>query len=76
MGNSLRFIIWAHRNAESIFGAASNPVVQNGAMLIFNDEKRARVECARLNAHSMNPNVHYSIKRTLGRRGVQTAQAS
>ena len=70
MSNSLRFVIWAHRNAESIFGVASNPVVKNGSILIFDDEKRARVECAYLNARSNYPHVHYSIKRTPARRSA------
>jgi hypothetical protein len=72
MSNSLRFIVWAHRNADSIFGAASNPVVRNGSMLTFDDEKRARVECAHLNARSNN-NLHYSIKRTPVRRSANSS---
>lgn len=71
----MRFVIWAHRNAGSIFGAASNPVVQNGVMLSFDDEKRARAECARLNARSTNPHVHYSIKGAVSREAAQTAPA-
>jgi len=57
-----RFIVWVHRSAESIFGAASNPVNRNGAILCFDDEGRAHEECDRLNAHSSASHVRYSIK--------------
>ena len=61
MGNA-RFIIWAHRSTESIFGAASNPVNRDGAILAFDSESHALEECARLNARSGNSNVRYSVK--------------
>ena len=70
MSDSSRVVIWAHRNAESIFGAASNPVVKNGSMLIFDEEEHARAECAYLNARSNYPHVHYSMKRTAVRRSA------
>jgi len=40
-------------------------------MLTFDDEKRARVECAHLNARS-NSNLHYSIKRLSVRRSAKS----
>jgi hypothetical protein len=67
MANTSQYIIWAHRNAESLFGAATNPVIRNGALLFFEDEGRARDECDQLNARSRNPHVHYSVKHAEGR---------
>ena len=73
MAKTSRYIIWAHRDAHSIFGAATNPVVRNGSLLAFNDKARAHTECDRLNAHMGNPHVRYSIRSaSLGRRS-QTA---
>ena len=73
MAKTSRYIIWAHRDAHSFFGAATNPVVRNGSLLAFNDKARAHTECDRLNAHMGNPHVRYSIKSaSLGRRS-QTA---
>jgi hypothetical protein len=62
MANISRYIIWAHRDAESLFGAATNPVIRNGALLFFGDENHARVECDRLNTYSGSPHVHYSVQ--------------
>ena len=62
MTEKTRYIVWVERSAESIFGAASNPVNRNGAILFFDDEGRARAECDRLNAHSRASHVRYSIK--------------
>jgi hypothetical protein len=62
MTKSPRYIIWAHRDAESIFGAAANPVIRNGLLLAFDNEAGAQIECDRLNARSGNPHVHYSFK--------------
>ena len=62
MTDRTRFIVWAHRSAESVFGAASNPVNRNGAILFFDDEGRARAECDRLNVHTAGSYVRYSIK--------------
>jgi hypothetical protein len=59
MTKSPRYIIWAHRDAESIFGAAANPVIRNGLLLAFDNEAGAR---DRLKARSGNPHVHYSFK--------------
>ena len=74
MANTSRYIIWAHRDADSVFGAATNPVVRNGSLLSFNDKARAHAECDRLNAHSGNPHVRYSIERaSLGRRSQPAA---
>jgi len=67
MANTSRYIIWAHRDAESLFGPATNPVIRNGALLFFGDEIRARVECDRLNTHSGSPHVHYSVQHARGR---------
>ena len=50
MAKASRYIIWAHRDAHSVFGAANNPVVRNGSLLVFNDKARAHAECDRLNA--------------------------
>jgi hypothetical protein len=40
--NVLRFTIWSHRSAESIFAASSSPVNRNGEILSFDNEDRAR----------------------------------
>jgi hypothetical protein len=58
------FRIWVHRGAGSLFGAASSPVIRNGAFLCFEDEARAQAECDRLNAHRGDLHVHYSVKPT------------
>jgi hypothetical protein len=58
------FMVWAHRRAESVFGAGSNPVIRNGAFLCFESEERARAECDRLNARPGGSRVHYSVKPT------------
>lgn len=73
MANASRYIIWAHRDADSVFGAATNPVVRNGSLLSFNDKARAHAECDRLNAHMGNPHVRYSIKSAPVGRRSQTA---
>jgi hypothetical protein len=74
MANTSRYIIWARRDAHSLFGAANNPVIRNGSLLSFNDEARARAECDRLNAKMGEPHVRYSIKRaSLGRRNQAAA---
>jgi hypothetical protein len=67
MTDKTRFIVWVERSAESIFGAASNPVNRNGAILFFDDEDRARAECDRLNAHSIASHMRYSFKRAAER---------
>jgi hypothetical protein len=58
------FRIWAHRSAGSMFGAASSPVMRNGAFLCFEDKARAQGECDRLNAHRGDVNVHYTVMPT------------
>jgi hypothetical protein len=74
MASTSRYIIWAQRDAHSLFGAANNPVIRNGSLLSFNDEARARAECDRLNAKMGEPHVRYSIKRaSLGRRNQAAA---
>ena len=62
--DTLFYMVWAHRNADSIFGAASSPVIRNGAFLCFENEERARAESDRLNARAGGSNVHYSVKPT------------
>jgi hypothetical protein len=56
------FTVWTHRSAQSIFGAASHPVVRNGELLCFATEERAQAECDRLNAGSGGSHVHYTVK--------------
>ncbi len=56
------FVVWAYRSANSIFGAASNPVVVNGALLCFKTEEKARAESDRLNARSGGSHVHYGVR--------------
>ena len=63
MTDKTRFVVWVDRSAESIFGAASNPVNRNGAILCFDDEGHARAECDRLNARSGASYMRYSFKR-------------
>jgi hypothetical protein len=62
MSDTLRFVIWVHRRPESLFGAASNPVIRNGALLFFDEEDCARAECDRLNAHLNSPHVYYTVQ--------------
>jgi hypothetical protein len=62
MSDTSRFVIWIHRRPDSLFGAASNPVIRNGALLFFDEEDSARAECDRLNAHLSNPHVHYTVQ--------------
>lgn len=63
-GDTYLFMVWAHRSGDSIFGAASNPVMRNGAFLCFEDEHKARAESDRLNGRSSGSNVHYSVQPT------------
>jgi hypothetical protein len=65
MANS-RYVILAHRDARSVFGPATNPVIRNGSLLAFDNEAGAADECDRLNARPGNPHVRYSIKQTGG----------
>ena len=58
------YLVWAHRGSDSIFGAASHPVIRNGAFLCFDTEEPARAETDRLNARSGGTLMHYSIKPT------------
>lgn len=58
------YLVWAHRGRDSIFGAASHPVVRNGMFLCFDTEERARAETDRLNARSGGTHMHYSVKPT------------
>jgi len=56
------YTVWTHRSAQSIFGAASHPVVRNGELLCFATEDRAQAECDRLNAGAGGSHVHYTVK--------------
>jgi hypothetical protein len=60
----IRFTIWVHRGADSVFGASSSPLNRDGVIVTFDDEGRARGECARLNAGSADPS-RYSVETTL-----------
>ena len=62
MASKTRYVIWAHREAESLFGPANNPVIRNGALLFFTDQLLARCECDSLNSRSGNTHIRYSIK--------------
>jgi hypothetical protein len=65
MTNTMTFFrIWAHRSSGSIFGAASSPVIRNGAFLCFETEQRAQAECDRLNARRGDLDVHYTVMPT------------
>ena len=57
MATKTRYVIWAHREAESLFGPVSNPVIRSGALLFFTDRLRARCECDSLNSRSGNPYI-------------------
>lgn len=56
------FVVWAHRSADSLFGARSNPVVVNGAVVCFKTEEEARAESDRLNARLGGSHVRYSVR--------------
>ena len=62
MAETCRFVVWVDRSPESIFGAASNPVNRDGALLLFDEEEPARSECDQLNARSSNSYMRYSVK--------------
>ena len=57
------FVVWVHRRAQSIFGAASHPVNQDGVLLAFSDKQKAIFQCDSLNAHSGSPQVSYTIEK-------------
>ena len=58
------FMVWAHRSADSIFGAAAHPVIRNGAFLCFDSEAKAHAESDRLNARSGGSHVLYGVQPT------------
>jgi hypothetical protein len=62
--NARFFRVWAHRHSASIFGAASSPVIRNGAYLCFDSEQSAQMECDRLNARRSDMQVRYSVEPT------------
>lgn len=64
MTDSTRFVIWVHRSANSIFGAASHPIDEDGTLLAFSEERDAWERCDRLNANTGNPHVFYSVENT------------
>src|SRR4029453_7179106 len=59
------FTVWMHRNAASVFGAASRPVNRDGAVLVFDNESAARAECSRLTTGSGDPHTRYSVESKL-----------
>jgi hypothetical protein len=67
MQGTYLFMVWAHRSADSMFGAASSPVMRNGAFLCFESEEKARSEADRLNSRTGPSHMHYSVKPTLVR---------
>ena len=72
MANAMSYIIWAYRDARSIFGPAANPVIRNGVLLSFKNRNGALSECDRLNANSGNPHVRYSVKRAAAARRLSS----
>ena len=56
------YMVWAQRSARSLFGPASNPVMQNGGFLCFSTEEKARAESDELNARSGGTHVRYSVR--------------
>ena len=72
MANATSYIIWAYRDARSIFGPAANPVIRNGVLLSFKNRNGALSECDRLNANSGNPHVRYSVKRAAAARRLSS----
>ena len=75
MASATRYIIWAHRDANSVFGPAANPVVRNGALLSFENRTGAHRECDRLNARRGNPHVRYAVKRVVRDRRLALAHS-
>ena len=71
MANATSYIIWAYRDARSIFGPAANPVIRNGVLLSFKNRNGALSECDQLNANSGNPHVRYSVKRAAAARRLR-----
>jgi hypothetical protein len=59
------FTVWMHRNAASVFGAASRPVNRDGVVLLFDNENAARAECSRLITGSGDPHTRYSVESKL-----------
>lgn len=58
------FVVWVHRDAGSIFGAASRPVDVDGIPAAFTEEQDAQRRCDRLNANR-GPHVFYSVERSV-----------
>jgi hypothetical protein len=44
MQGTYLFMVWAHLSADSMFGAASSPVMRNGAFLSFESERKTLAE--------------------------------
>jgi hypothetical protein len=59
------FVVWMHRDAGSIFGAASRPVNEDGILAAFTEEQEAQRRCDRFNANRGNPHIFYSVERSL-----------
>lgn len=63
MNNVECFVVWMHRDAGSIFGAASRAVNEDGILAAFREEQDAQQRCDQLNAKRGNPHVFYSVER-------------
>jgi hypothetical protein len=44
----IRYTVWMHREAQSVFGYISQPVNRDGLVLSFTEEQRAQAECTKL----------------------------
>jgi hypothetical protein len=61
----IRYTVWMHREAESVFGCISQPVNRDGLVLSFIVEQRAQAECAKLNTGLGDPYARYSVEKEL-----------
>jgi hypothetical protein len=75
MQGTYLFMVWAHRSADSMFGAASSPVMRNGAFVCFESEEKALAEADRLNSRSGHSHMHYSVKPTLVQMALPSGRA-
>jgi hypothetical protein len=62
---SIRYTLWMHREAKSVFWCTSRPVDRDGLVLSFTEEQRAHAECTRLNAGLGNPYARYNVEKEL-----------
>jgi hypothetical protein len=61
----IRYTVWMHREAESVFGCVSRPVDRDGLVLSFTEEQRAQAECSKLNTVLGEPYARYSVEKEL-----------